>query len=232
MSTYIIADTHGCLKTLQKLLEDEIGITPQDPLYFLGDYIDRGENSAQLVEYLINLKDSGYAIVCLRGNHEQMLLDAMHDGKAYSNWMLNYGFKTIDSYKELVGHQFSFPNDIPQSHIDFYKNLPFFIELDNCVLVHGGFNFSAENPLLDTQSMLWMRTTKIPDNFMPHKVVVYGHTPTSIETIKNLVQAENSRHIPLDAGCVYYGMDVSLGYLVALEFEAWKLHVVKNSEFL
>jgi len=232
LSTYIIADTHGCLKTLQKLLENEIGITPQDSLYFLGDYIDRGRNSAQLVDYLINLRSNGYSVTCLMGNHEQMLLDAIQDDNVYNDWMLHFGFKTIDSYTELIGQQFSFPKDIPQSHIDFYQNLPFFIELDQCVLVHGGFNFGAENPLLDTRSMLWMRTEMIPDSFMPNKVVMYGHTPTSIETIKKSIKARSSRQIPLDAGCVYYGMGFSLGYLVALELENWKLHIVKNSEIL
>lgn len=231
MSTYIIPDTHGCLITLRHLLEEEIGVSKDDTLYFLGDYIDRGLYSAQLVEYLINLKDNGYRLNCLRGNHEQLLLDAMKGIANFNIWMHNDGNATLKSYKEMLSIFFTFPNDLPDRHLLFFSKLPYHFEIGSkYLLVHGGFNYTIKNPFKDKEAMLWNRSQKYPKDFMPEKVIIHGHTTELLSTIESIVNNPESRLIPLDAGCVYGDIYKGLGYLVALELDTFKLFRVKKME--
>ena len=62
----VIGDIHGCLKTLQELLEKKILVTAQDQLYFVGDYIDRGPDSKGVIDYLIRMKRNGFKMVFIR----------------------------------------------------------------------------------------------------------------------------------------------------------------------
>lgn len=229
MSNYIIADIHGCLFTLRKLIEEEICISKSDNIYFLGDYIDRGPRSAQVIEYLIDLKKNGYSLFPIRGNHEQMILDAMYSSSGYNMWMLNSGKTTLQSYKEMLGSFFEFPEDIPDKHILFFTRLPFYYEIESkYILIHGSLNFGIPNPFTDTDAMLWNRPANMPSNFLPGKVLIYGHTPTPLESIKTVVKNYQSRQIPLDAGCVYSKSLNGCGYLAALRLDDFQLFHVKN----
>ncbi len=76
MKTYVISDIHGCHKTLVALL-DKITLSKSDFVYFLGDYINKGTQSKQVVDLLIDLKNQGYNITCLKGNHEAMIDDSL-----------------------------------------------------------------------------------------------------------------------------------------------------------
>ncbi|MFP4555229.1 MAG: metallophosphoesterase family protein [Bacteroidales bacterium] len=230
MSTYVIPDLHGCLVTLKHLLEEKLAVSKSDKLYFLGDYIDRGPLSAQLVDYLLNLKDKGYSISTLKGNHEQMLLDSLSSKIDYKNWILNTGYLTLKSYKGILGEVFEFPDDLPDRHMLFYKNLPYYFEVDNYLLVHGGINYQAKEPLLDTKAMLWNRPESVPHDFLPGKTIIHGHTPTPLAEILEVVNNPINRLIPLDAGCVYAGSFDGIGYLVALELEKMELHWVEKMD--
>lgn len=230
MSKYVIPDTHGCLFTLKHLLEVVIGISKSDSLFFLGDYIDRGIYSAQLVEYLIDLIDQGYQIQAVRGNHEQMLLDAMDSKFAYRDWMLNTGVLTLNSYKELLGETFSFPTNIPENHINFFSKMPYYIEEDKYILVHGAINYKANDPFSDKNTLLWSRSESVPNDFMPGRVIIHGHTPVPLDYIKSCISNPDSRLISLDGGCVYHGRILGAGYLVALELETMKLYWVEKIE--
>jgi serine/threonine protein phosphatase 1 len=231
MSSYIIPDIHGCLITLRKLIEDVIGVGKDDKLYFLGDYIDRGPYSAQLVDYLLDLMNKGYNLNCLRGNHEQMLLDAFSNMSNFNIWMYNTGNVTIKSYKDLLGYSFLFPVDLPINHFHFYSGLSHYIEIGSrYILVHAGFNFRSEKPMQDYEAMLWSRSYNIPKDFLPGKIIIHGHTPKPINTIKAIINDPESHIIPLDAGCVFGEISEGLGYLVALELEKNKLFSVKKLE--
>ncbi|MFO8020890.1 MAG: metallophosphoesterase family protein [Perlabentimonas sp.] len=230
MSTYIIPDTHGCLVTLKYLLEDKLAVTQSDKLYFLGDFIDRGPLSAQLIDYLLSLKDKGFSINPIKGNHEQMLLNSMESKIDYKNWILNTGYLTIKSYRSILGDVFEFPVDVPDRHMYFYKNLPYYIEVGDYLLVHGGINYYAKEPLSDTKAMLWNRPESVPSDFMPGTTIIHGHTPTPLNEIKEAIQNPDNRLIPLDAGCVYAGTFDGIGYLVALELENMELHWVEKMD--
>ena len=100
MYYYIIGDIHGSLSNLQNLCKKiEDVINDDDVIIFIGDYIDRGPHSFEVIEYLISLAKSRTSIF-LRGNHEDMLLDYL-DGRDSSNiYLVNGGRETIKSYKK------------------------------------------------------------------------------------------------------------------------------------
>jgi serine/threonine protein phosphatase 1 len=230
MATYVIPDTHGCLNTLRFLLEDKLLVSKGDSLYFLGDYIDRWHKGAHVVDYLVKLKDQGFSINALRGNHEQMLLDSILDPIAFKDWMLNTGGSTLKSYRDFLGSDFDFPFDIPDSHLQFYSDLPHHLMVDRFILTHGGINYKINDPFSDTTSLLWKRPEAVPSDFMPNSLFIHGHTPTPLDVIKEQVANPNARIISLDAGCVYAGRYNGVGYLVALEIETMKLSWVYNMD--
>src|SRR5438876_897645 len=96
---FVISDIHGCLKTFRYLLEDIIHYTKSDTLYLLGDYIDRGPDSKGVIDYILSLKERGYRIYPLKGNHEQLLLDAYEEAPfAEKAWLRNGGENTLKSF--------------------------------------------------------------------------------------------------------------------------------------
>jgi len=231
MSSFIIPDTHGCLKTLRFLLETKLQISKSDQLFFLGDYIDRGPLSAQLVDYLINLIDSNYQITCLKGNHEQMILDASLGFKHFDHWMANSGNTTLYSYSQLLGIEYYQMNltKIPERHLHFYNSLPNYLTLFNkFILVHGGLDYRELNPFSNESTLLWKRPEPLPDWFLPGKIIIHGHTPLSIHNIIESIKNPASRLIGLDAGCVYKGILQGTGYLTALDLDKWELTYIKN----
>lgn len=230
MATYVVGDTHGCLLSLRFLLEQEIGISQSDKIVLLGDLIDRGPYSAQLVDYIIQLQLQGFSIMSIRGNHDQMLLDATRSGMSFSNWINNDGNSTIKSYDDFCDETFVFPKDIPEEHLSFLEHLPYYKEIGKFVLVHGGINVNATNPFEDKEFLLWGRMGTLPDGFMPNKIFVYGHTPTPLNDIRAIIEEPDQRLIPLDGGCVYAGMRSGMGFLVALNLEALTLHWVAKKE--
>lgn len=112
-----IGDIHGCLNTLKELLKSVDYSSQTDTLVFVGDYIDRGANSCETVAFLRKLqqqvgKDN---CICLRGNHEQMAIDAFTSGDN-SLWFYNGGYSTVCSYDR---------NGIDiESDIGWFKTLP------------------------------------------------------------------------------------------------------------
>ena len=230
MATYIISDIHGCIQTLRMLIEGKLKVSLQDRLFFLGDYIDRGPDSSAVVEYIIGLMRSGYTISCLMGNHEQMMLDSVKGESELCLWQANSGQATIKSYVKMFG----FDDDghlgfLPKAHLDFFTSLKqYFIVDDKYILVHGGLNTTAANPLEDTEAMLWSRLDDAPNDFMQDYRRIHGHTPEALDVIADKLKQPNRRIFGLDAGCVYRGMLFpGTGYLVALALDKWELNFVE-----
>ncbi|MBV5340796.1 MAG: serine/threonine protein phosphatase [Deltaproteobacteria bacterium] len=220
--SFVIGDIHGCNKTLLKMVEDVLLLTPEDTLYLLGDYIDRGPDSIGALDYLLHLKDSGFDIQPIRGNHEEMLLDAVSAPEARSIWYSNGGWGTL---RELG---IDSPENIPLRYLDFLADLPYIIATGNYVFVHAGLNFQTNNPLLDTspQFMLWSRDCQVNSAKIDGRTLVTGHTVTPLYAIKESLATS---HICLDNGCYDKG-EISCGALVALNLETRELLVQENIE--
>ncbi len=228
MASYIISDIHGCLLTLRALVEDEIMATPQDRFYFLGDYIDRGPNSAGVIDYILNLKARGYGVECILGNHEYMMLHSIGGRSNFSLWMSNAGKETIRSYGIRSTYKMNVLMQIPPEHLKFLHALkPYIIVDDRFILVHGGMDYAASEPLKNTEALVWNRPEAVPDSFMPGYTIIHGHTPAPIDTIVRGIHTPGSRLVGIDAGCVYSGRQPGLGYLAALNIDSWTLKYVK-----
>src|SRR5262249_39324060 len=120
MRVLAIGDIHGCLGPLDDLLE-WVNPTPDDLIIALGDYVDRGPDTRGVLDRLIALKVSGRKLVCLRGNHEIMMLEAWRGGRDdKKQWLSVGGVQTLGSYGTLPGKTGTFET-IPREHWDFIK---------------------------------------------------------------------------------------------------------------
>ncbi len=135
-----IGDIHGCLMPLRTLVEERL---PRDAvLVFLGDYIDRGSDSAAVVSYLIRL---GQERTChfLRGNHEDMLLKTVEGAQDALHWLQNGGDATLRSYGCAKGEWMRAKDRLAfvgQAHRQFYQSLAWWWEDDRAIYVHAGID--------------------------------------------------------------------------------------------
>jgi serine/threonine protein phosphatase 1 len=202
-----VGDIHGCSKTLYELLWNKIKITKNDRLVFIGDYIDRGPDSKGVVEQIIKLRNDGFTVYALRGNHEQLLLDSRNGPLQRQNWMVNGGDDTLKSYG------IASIDELDLMHFDFFSNTLFFLELDNFIFAHAGINFSRQKPLEDLSAMLWIRNFKIKQRWLRDRILVHGHTPL---TYNKIISQPFEGAIDIDGGCVYYDKP-QLGNLFAAD---------------
>lgn len=220
---WAISDIHGCNKTFRQLLL-KIDLQPTDELYLLGDYINKGPGSKGVIKHILKLKEQGYQIRCLKGNHEDVLLRSLHDPLLLKFFKQQGGAQTLKSFgvKRIA--------DIPAKYIDFFNSLEYYIQLDEVMLVHAGFNFINENPFEDKHAMLWSRHAKIIPEKIGFRKIVHGHTPTGLKRIKEALKRKNNFDITIDNGCVYH--KVGQGGLVALDLDKMKITVQENVEFV
>ena len=230
MRALAISDIHGCYLTFRHLVEDVVALSKDDSLFLLGDYIDRGPRSAELVEYIIGLSQSGFNVTCLMGNHERMLLDAMLSWSNQSLWFINSGKKTLSSYNNIYGKTDTYFGAIPHHHIAFYNSLKLYALVDDFVLVHGFVDVDALNPLANEQALLWFRPKPIPNHCLTGKTIIHGHTPRPIEQIRTDIGSATTRYIGIDAGCVYAGLHVGAGNLCCLNLSAMELYSVPKKD--
>lgn len=165
----VIGDVHGHYDTLMTLL-DAIAPTRDDAIYFLGDLIDRGPQSAKVVEFV---KQSSYP--CLLGNHEQMLLDILGDGEIYGPalqaWLYSGGHSTVNSYGE---------NGVNPDHIEWMRTLPTYIDLGDVWLVHAGVHPRMPIEKQTSEQFCWIRDEfhSMANPYFPDKLIITGHTIT------------------------------------------------------
>ena len=208
---FIVGDIHGCLDMLKKLI-DKIKWDPdKDKLIFIGDYIDRGEDSKDVVDFILKLKEGSSLVECLLGNHEKMFLDYM-SGDDLESSIMNGGISTIRSYNKSRQNE----NDlfIPQSHIDFFHSLLAMIELEEYYIVHAGFRPRVKIEDQNVNDMIWIRDEFIYGDYDFGKVVIFGHTPFNTPFIA-------SNKIGIDTGAVFGNR------LTCLELPEKKFHYVE-----
>src|ERR1051325_7188753 len=150
MSRYVIGDIHGCIDELRRLVEP-LPLRSGDSLIFLGDYIDRGPDSAGVVAYLIALQSElrEISLVFLKGNHEDMLLSYLGlAGQHGDMFLINGGEATLASYGlfEAVAAEGAL-SAIPPEHLMLYRTLERFYVMDPFLCVHAGIH--PQKPLAD-----------------------------------------------------------------------------------
>lgn len=221
MRTFVIGDIHGCFFSLNRLLFDICNITKRDRIILLGDYIDRGPFIKETIDFIINLIDTGYNIVPIRGNHEQYLIDSLNNPKMLVNWMKNGGESTLNSFMVMN------PLFLDDQYINFFENTKYYHLEQDFVCVHAGLNFAIEDPFLDKKAILNQRISSVVPQKIQGKRLIVGHTPKSIQDITLSLQTDTIR---LDGGCVYHKKIKTLGNLVALELNEMQIFYTQNIE--
>jgi len=204
---FAVGDIHGCYQKLLDMMDKLTINFNKDTLVFLGDYIDRGESSFQVVDYLADLKKQHNNIVFLKGNHEEMFFNYL-SGEDEVTFLFNGGEQTLKGYTDAKGSI-----SVPQSHLDFFNALQLYYETDDYIFVHAGLREGVPLEQQKPDDLLWIRRSFIDSDYDFGKLVVFGHTPYSEVLIKD-------NKIGIDTGAVY-------GYkLTCLELPGMIFHQV------
>jgi serine/threonine protein phosphatase 1 len=242
--TFAIGDIHGDLAALQLLFSRLPPLVPTDTIVFLGDYVDRGPDSAGVVSWLREFQLTTAAkVVTLRGNHEDAWLQVIETG--WPEFLMPRGNGCLECYRSFTGKPHPteaeaptfdemqamfdgsfFPSDV----VAWMKTLAYFYEDDFAIYVHAGIkrdgdHFPHPSQVKPPRALLWLRDRDFFENYRG-KLVVFGHTTT--RTLPN----ELSTYTPDDptdlwAGPSCVGLDTACGkggFLTAFELPAQRVY--------
>lgn len=176
--TFAIGDVHGCFDKMRSLLDAcEMLADGRDAKFvFIGDYIDRGPASKQVLNFLIREQSRpDRRLLCLRGNHEEMLIRAADQDRSNRDlmtWWGNGGEQTLDSYGV------DDPLDLPARHLDWIRSLPLMESEPGRLYVHAGIRPGVPLPSQTQEDLLWIREPFLSSEDDHGVFVVHGHTPT------------------------------------------------------
>ena len=172
--TYAVGDIHGCfaqLSALSTLCLNDAGPEPSQ-FIFLGDYIDRGPHSAEVIDFLMNLQAAAPdRVTCLMGNHEDLLLSAVDVPRSEERWLRNGGTETLRSYGVFKGA------DLPLDHLSWLETLPKFHDDGLRFFVHAGVHPDRPLDQQDEYDLLYIREPFLSSTKDFGRYVVHGHTP-------------------------------------------------------
>ncbi len=243
--SFAIGDVHGDTEHLFRLMSCLPPLTEHDTVIFLGDYVDRGPRSAQVVDYIRNLhKDTPAKVIALRGNHEDAWLKVVDEGwDGFIGPPTNGCLAALRSYTGghyPDDHEIPTPDEAelmqrggfyPPEVIEWFRSLPYWYEDEHAIYVHAGLPQNpdgsfphpseVENPLV----LLWVRSIEFFRDYRG-KRVVFGHTRTEF------LPVELSHYTPEDptdlwAGTNVTGLDTGCGnggFLTALELPALRVY--------
>ena len=229
---YVIGDVHGCLDLLEPLLaqmEMEIARQPQAKvsIVFLGDVVDRGPASAQVVERLRTLAIPGASVHFIMGNHEEVMLRVIEgDTDLLRSWLRFGGAETLRSYgvdpkalKKLSSEDLAtrLHTAIPATHRRFLGGFADSIAFGDYIFVHAGIRPGVELSEQARSDLRWIREPFLTDMTDRGFIVVHGHT------ISNEVEVMPNR-IGIDTGAF------CTGTLTALAIDGSKRWLIQTSD--
>lgn len=187
MRTLVIGDIHGGLRALKQVME-KATVSPDDLLIFLGDYVDGWSESAQTIEYLIQLSQK-QSCIYIKGNHDEWCEEWLRSGRGDNVWLFHGGRETLKSYESV-------DDEMKQNHLHFFEAMKgYHTDEQNRLFIHAGFT-SMHGPAKETypSNFAWDRTLwevaittskrlKITSLFYPKRLKLFneiyiGHTPT------------------------------------------------------
>lgn len=200
MRRFVIGDIHGCAKALRTVIE-KIDPTPADEIVFLGDYIDRGIDSRNVVDQVIELQ-SRCNVVSLCGNHELMLLAITGRSIDDALWLASGGRATVTSYGGRLAK-------IPDTHLEFFSRLRPYYESQDTICVHAGYDPELAMSRQEDAVIHWNHLpATLPAPHLSGKRVVIGHTPQPFGNV-----LDGGHVVCIDTYC--FGG----GYLTALDLD-------------
>lgn len=210
--TFVIGDIHGALRALQQLV-GKLELCADDTLIFLGDYVDGWSESAQVIDYLMDLATRQECIF-IKGNHDAWCEGWLLNGEAGKVWQFNGGLLTVQSYE-------SYSEERKKVHLEFFNRmLNYYIDEQNRLFIHAGFssmhgpdaehyatNFSWDRTLWE-MALTMDRRIKKDSKLYPKRLLLFneiyiGHTPTLHYDIDVPMQGCNVWNI--DTGAAFTG---------------------------
>lgn len=215
---YAVGDIHGRLDAfdalLQVIAQDVLASQPtQRPmLILLGDYVDRGPASAQVVERILRLaEEPAFEVRALKGNHEEALLQFRDEPGFGQTWVEHGGAATLASYgvqppatrtdpDAWETARVAFREALPASHTAFYEGLEIMITVGDYAFVHAGVRPGVPLDRQMERDLLWIRAEFLQSTAKFEKVIVHGHTPMEEP------QVIAGRRIGVDTGAYATGL--------------------------
>lgn len=188
----VIPDIHGCLKQLVSALSSIDARDDVEQVIFLGDYVDRGPHSKEVLDILISRPKNKNTFIL--GNHDDMFLDWLK-GNRDGRWEFMFGEKTLDSFGPLLDTQ-QWPGALDKYQEFLLDTCQLFMQTDHHIFVHAGINPLKSMLEQERDYMLWGREMFCYSNL--NKTVITGHSIVPEVTLRN-------NHLALDIGCYYKG---------------------------
>jgi len=230
---YAIGDIHGRIDLLESLhrriQSDAAGAGARDKtVVYLGDYVDRGPGSAAVVELLSGDPLPGFRTVCLKGNHEDLMLGALAGTAAAAHWFMNGGLATLEAYgidlpgpawgRTLAGAEvpadwrLTFDRALPERHRDFYARLALTFAAGNYFFVHAGVRPGVALDRQSEEDLMWIREEFLHSTADHGAVVVHGHSIVpAVEIRSNRIGVDTGAWRSGQLSCVVLdGADVAV----------------------
>jgi serine/threonine protein phosphatase 1 len=209
---YAIGDVHGCLQELhdaeRRIAEDIRRSGRSGLVVLLGDYVDRGPSSSQVIDHLLTPSELGLRRLALCGNHDDVFSKFIEEPALYQEWLGLGGDQTLMSYGIDVHHlklhrrpeglRDYMAEAIPLQHREFLSNLPISLKVGNVIFVHAGLRPKVALPEQDDEDLMWIREPFLTEGPGRAVLVVHGHTPHPEPSL-------GPGRIGIDTGAYYTG---------------------------
>jgi serine/threonine protein phosphatase 1 len=212
---YAVGDLHGMAgltkAMIARLLEDARQFPNAKPhLIFLGDYVDKGDHSNEVIAQLIELsRNPDVACTFIKGNHEDALLTFLENPMFGPQWLAYGGGPTLQSYgvnlpsgritpDSWEGLADSFRAALPAEHLTFFRGLPTSLSLGGYFFVHAGIRPGRPLDNQEDGDLMWIRHQFLDDRRALPAVIVHGHSP-------DLEPYRDHRRIGIDTGAYATG---------------------------
>lgn len=215
MTTYAIGDIHGRADELAHLLYDVIGISAYDTLIPLGDMVDGGLKTFEVLEFFVRCPNK---VIPILGNHDEWALEWFNTGYGAHIWYAQGGSATMSSYG--MEH-----TNVPQSHVKFLERaVPYYVDTKQRLFVHGGIIPGVRMEFQERDILLWDRNLIKIAMMRPiqdFRHIFIGHTSTGFYD-KTLLPKTFNNLTMLDTGAGWSG-----GKLTAMDVKTLKFYQVK-----
>lgn len=208
---YVIGDVHGCLDQLQEAHGNVARDLAENPaadwrLVHVGDYVDRGSDSRGVVDALIAARSRDERIVCLLGNHDEMMaMSLTGDWEWNEMWLRNGGIQTLDSYgmsrdeiERRISRGLGYEDIVPAEHQNFLLGLPRSLRLGDFFLCHAGIDPDLPLDAQDEEALVWIRHKFLNSSAEYEAVIIHGHTPVRTIDVR-------PNRLGIDTGAVFGG---------------------------
>lgn len=197
---YAIGDVHGradlAVELLNAINAEVEGYSGLTTVVFLGDYVDRGPQSKQVLEHLSQLNEGDQRkYVFLIGNHEQVMMDFLADAPGSEHWLRYGGLETLESYgieihsEDLTRQSLSrvreaFRQALPERQRQFLRRLKLFYEIGGYYFCHAGVRPGVDLTAQDIDDLIWIREPFLSSNADLGRIVVHGHSITDAPVVR------------------------------------------------